>query len=69
MKTTVEIITLINTKIEEHKKEIEACDIGLKALLKKDKALDNAMKHMILKDKVIFHKACLLALNDLKDSI
>lgn len=69
MKTVPEILNIINTKIDEHKKEVEACSGGLEALQKKEKALDNAMKHMVLKDKIIFHKACLLVLNDLKDAI
>lgn len=70
MKTIPEILAIMNKKIEEHKREVEAASTELESLKKGVKpGIENAMKQLVLKDKVLFHKAAGLALNDLKESI
>lgn len=72
MKNQVEILQLIRTKISENQIEVEGCLQDLE-LLRKDKqsygSLDTAMKHAILKDKAMFHKAVIACLDDLKQEI
>lgn len=68
MKLAVDILLSLNKKIDEHKKEIELVNEQF-AELKKEVSPQTAMKHMVLKDKIMFHKACLLCLEDLKKEI
>jgi hypothetical protein len=72
MKTIPEIQASINSKIEEHKKEIQLANDELEDLKKDKKAYGSmqvAMKHIVLKDKIMFHKAAILTLDDLKQTI
>lgn len=74
MKTTPEIVALINKKIEENKKEIAGATADIELFDKKLKSdfsnlLDVSMKKMILKDKVIFHKAVVAGLSDVLEEI
>lgn len=68
MKSTEEIVRLLDKKIEEHKTVIEDMSEDLKKM-KKDGKIESAYKHMILKDKLMFHKAAILALKDVKNEI
>lgn len=68
MKQVPEIVTLINRKIREHKVEIEGASIEL-LNMRKDGQIQTAMKHMVLKDKMVFHKACIATLEDLLKDI
>lgn len=67
MKNQSEILHLIRTKISEHQIEIEGCvrDLGT---LKKD-SLESATKYLVLKDKLVFHKAVVMCLEDLRQEI
>lgn len=74
MKTISEILILIDVKIAEHKREIDSTTEELKSIGRPSGAnrntdIQNATKRLILKDKVLFHRACSLALHDLKDAI
>lgn len=73
VKTTPEILALINKKIDENKKEVERATIDLEALKPDSKnygnVLDITMKRMVLKDKIIFHKAVIAALTDVSQDI
>lgn len=64
------ITQLIDSKTKEHEAEIQACS---KDLIRvhgvKPKDAEEAGKFLIIKDKVIFHKACIMALTDLKEEI
>lgn len=64
-----EVVEIINKKIYEHVMEVEATQISLdKARDKnanKEPAIETARNMMILKDKLMFHKACAMALADL----
>jgi hypothetical protein len=59
-----QIISIIKGKIIEHKSIIEEIDFDLKNTVK-EKKIESAMKHLVLKDKMIFHKAAILTLEDL----
>ena len=63
-----EILKLIMKKIDEHFTAMEEVDKEIKAL-KKEKTIESAAKHMILKDKGVFHKACVMVLNDVLKEI
>jgi len=64
------VISTIDRRIAEHKKEIENIAIELDSLRKTGKSgMDLAMKQIILKDKTMFHKACYMTLEDLKIEI
>ncbi len=63
-----EIVQLIIKKVDEHFNVMNATNDEIKNL-KKEKTIESAAKHMILKDKAIFHKACVLVLNDLLKEI
>jgi hypothetical protein len=74
MKTIPEITALINKKIIENKKEVEGASLEIEVLTSKvDKdfsnLLDITMKKMILKDKVVFHKAVIAGLSDVLEEI
>jgi hypothetical protein len=73
VKTTPEIISLINKKIEENKREVDGASNDLELLLPKSKEygqmLDITMKRMVLKDKIVFHKAVIAALTDVLQDI
>ena len=76
---TAEILKLITTKVSEHEIEVRGCSDKIEELQNKK----NAFKHAkgadgflgvirqlgILKDKAVFHKACIAALQDLKEDI
>lgn len=68
MKTVPEILNTLDKKIKEHTNIIEAVDFDIKSM-KSDNSVENASKRLILKDKILFHRAAVLALKDLKDSI
>jgi hypothetical protein len=73
--TTEQILTLIVTKIAEHKVEIEGAIKELNTLHESFKggkmapSLKTASQMMILKDKSMFHNACIATLEDLKQEI
>lgn len=76
-----EIIATINTKITEHTNEIRAAQQALDGIMSKttlkpgsvSEAAKNSQQNIIqlgiLKDKIIFHKACKLTLEDLLTEI
>jgi hypothetical protein len=63
-----EIVKMIMKKIDEHFTSMEEVNLELKTM-KKEKTIESAAKHMILKDKAVFHKACVLVLNDVLKEI
>jgi hypothetical protein len=69
------ISIIIDNKIKEHTDVIEQVDQdlkqfkGLKQGASTSSMAQNAQRQMVLKDKILFHRAAILALNDLKDSI
>jgi hypothetical protein len=63
-----DVILVIRKKIDEHFVSMEEVNTELKSL-KKEKTLESASKHMVLKDKAMFHKACVLVLNDVLKEI
>jgi len=67
--TIEEVKSLILKKIGEHNVEIEGAmnDHERLAVVKGD--VQSAMKKMILKDKLVFHKACAATLQDLLSEI
>ena len=73
MKTIPETLAIIDIKIKEHKTIIQQLDSDIdssrKLQVDASRTLEQAMKTMVLKDKVIFHKAALLTLEDLRISI
>ena len=68
----------IELKITDHRKEIDGC-VTMLQFLETDfnaavasKTLDApvyAQKYMILKDKILYHKACVAALSDVLSEI
>lgn len=66
--TTQEIKDLISSRAGEHDKARVAAADELKAM-KKEKTIESASKHMILKDKIMFHKACSMALKQVLEEI
>jgi hypothetical protein len=76
MKTILEVKSILDKKVEEHKKEIAYAESQLSelknwAVIAKEgiNAIQKASKMLILKDKILFHKACAAALNDVKQEI
>ena len=73
MKTIPEILATISKKVNEHKIEVEGSTSQFEALGKAPneygKMLDITMKRMVLKDKIIFHKAVIAAFLDLQEEI
>ena len=69
------ISSIITNKIEEHKLEIVGSDKAITQLQKSLKSETtrpdfNKVQHLgILKDKIIFHKACAAVLADLLETI
>lgn len=79
MKQVPEILQSIRNKITEHKNimtQIES-DLGqMRSLLQKlneqgnkQDLMQESAKLLVLKDKMLFHKACVLVLEDLKKEI
>lgn len=71
---TVEILKIIEQKVKEHETQMAACQINLDAiqtsLTDKNKPDIKVLgKLAILKDKMIFHKACKMALEDVLKEI
>ena len=69
---TRSIEKIINVKLTEHISETEAIQDELDKLqkkLKENKDIKIAQQFMILKDKMLFHKACTLALQDVLDEV
>lgn len=69
------ILTIIDKKVEEHKVEIQGATNQIETLqsklsnkntVHKDSIIKVARQLGMLKDKVVFHKACVAALTDLK---
>lgn len=74
MKTVGEILATIDTKVKEHTDIIQEIDVELKSISSNGGAARSSMiaaasRKLILKDKILFHRAAILALNDLKESI
>jgi len=63
-----QIIELISKRISEHKAEIDSCQKNIQ-IIDKNRQLEDIKKLMILKDKMLFHKGCLLCLEDLLKEI
>jgi len=68
------VISLIETKIQEHQAEVNGATKDISKLSgpegqRRSAQLINASKKVILKDKVIFHKAAMLALHDLLEEL
>lgn len=68
MKSNDELKVFFDKKIDEHKSIMDQLNFDLKNLVK-DGKIESAMKHMVLKDKLLFHKACILTLDDVKKEI
>lgn len=64
---------ILDQKISDHKLEVEACLKSLDGLPmdngNRNIALLNAQKRMVMKDKIMFHKACMTCLTDVKEDI
>lgn len=74
MKTIGEILATIDSKVKEHTDIIQEVDVELKSISSNGGAARSSMiaaasRKLILKDKILFHRAAILALNDLKESI
>ena len=75
MRSITQILIDIDTKIKEHTDIIDTVDIelkkfkGLKQGASSSGMMQNAQRQLVLKDKIIFHRAAILTLKDLKDSI
>lgn len=79
MKQIPELIQTLKVKIREHEMEIEATVVvqedlskQISELKEKGKAQESFMamnKAMVLKDKIVFHKAAILTLTDVLESI
>ena len=68
MQKTIEKI--VSTKLAEHVSETDAVQQKLEEITKKlqeKRDVEMAQKFMILKDKMIFHKACSMVLQDVLD--
>lgn len=66
-----EIIVLLDKKMIEHQKEIDGAQRDLldeRGKLKA-KSVPEAAKTLILKDKILFHKAAILTLQDIKNEL
>jgi hypothetical protein len=69
------IIDLINTKLGEHQIEIDGCEKFIETnkpgrLTKQDsQQMLKAQQLMIMKDKLVFHSACVKVLEDLKQEV
>lgn len=62
--TLDQVKALIRKKISEHNVEIEGA-MNDHDRIKPNKDIQLAMKKMVLKDKLVFHKACAATLQDL----
>lgn len=66
-------MTVIDLRIQEHSKIIEQVDDEVKSLNKSGMSSNiermEAQRRLILKDKILFHRAAILALKDLKEEI
>lgn len=78
MKQTPEIVQIVKDRISEHEKEMEATlaeqDKLKKGLEEEQKKGHHALllqsnKIMILKDKALFHRACILCLKDILENL
>jgi hypothetical protein len=69
MKSNVEIYMLLTRKVEEHKVEMELTRQALEKLKLDKKDLELASKMLLLKDKVNFHKAVVLAYEELIEEL
>ena len=75
MKTVGEILATIDIKVKEHTDVIREVDIDLKSLSSNGGAsshgaiIAQSNKKMILKDRILFHKAAIAVLEDLRESI
>ena len=69
-----QFIEIIKKKVKEHEKEMAGCQINLDAQtmsLTADSKPDitKAAKLAVLKDKMMFHKACKMTLEDLLEEV
>ncbi len=65
------ILEIIDKKLKEHQIEIDGCQNNLldeRGKLRY-KSVPEATKMLIIKDKLMFHKACVLALTELKEEV
>jgi len=80
MKTSQEIITMIESKASEHEAIVRqvAGDVEIirkklaeiiQAKAAKEVLMTQTQAMMVLKDRLMFHKACILQLNDLLKEI
>ena len=69
MKSNAEIYMLLTKKVEEHKVEMKLTREALEKLKLDKKDLELASKMLLLKDKVNFHKAVVLAYEELIEEI
>lgn len=72
MLSNQEILNLIKNKEVEHKAEIVNCSKALdnlKLQVDANRSIELGTKYLVVKDKIMFHKACLLTLDDLKKEI
>ena len=66
------ILKIINKKLAEHVTEVDAVQQEIeekRTKAKESKDIDAARNLMILKDKMMFHKACAMILQDVLDEI
>jgi hypothetical protein len=75
------VLSLIDKKIQEHKYEVDMSNnlmdkyrtdmstVDVKLTNKNEDLIKDTLKLGVLKDKIIFHKACIAALEDLKQNI
>lgn len=63
------INSLIDKKIKEHQYEIDGAQKDLQDMKLKPKDAALAVKQLVLKDKILFHKSALSVLEDLKVEI
>ena len=61
-----ELKILLNKKIKEHEEIIENCNIAQETLKAKSDPKEIS-KLLILKDKILFHKASILTLKELEE--
>lgn len=74
MITINELSQLLDVKIQENEFEIRSANKELQELTAKSKSwsdsnFKDAAKIMILKDKIVFHKAAILVLQDVKSEL
>jgi hypothetical protein len=67
--TILDIMNIINSNIKDHNNEIKEVEKALFEFQQQNRDIKVAQKVMILKDKALFHNACMLVLKDLLEEI